>query len=241
MTNSRPFQPIEPGRALRLLREGARSQASAIAWTKDQQYTFHSNLSVLSENDQILYVAIPKDFDHLAFDISLESSNEMNCRFSVSLSRANIFFKAEYIGRDSGGLKFRVPPLVYQVQTRKHVRLSIPKSHILRATFTSPLDRKEYVTQKLIDISAGGAGVFIPAAEGAQYYAKQVLQNFKFVLDNKTIICKAEVRHINRVDEEDIGAGYKMGVCFQEIPDDQARTIATYVIEKTKAHFMKVD
>src|SRR3954465_1911094 len=100
--------------------------ASAMIWTKDQKHLLHSLLTIVNEIEKVMYAWAPKGFDPPKFMDQLAQLGSDECFFSVSLSRANIFFKARYKGFENGGLKFVMPVQLYKVQRRKDMRFNIP-------------------------------------------------------------------------------------------------------------------
>ena len=97
---NRQFEPVPLTQAIKLLQEGARTLASTSTWTKNQEIIFSGHLTLISDDEPIFYLWEPKDLDPIKFVNALKVSGETLCRFSISLETANLFFKAEFLGRD---------------------------------------------------------------------------------------------------------------------------------------------
>ena len=90
----REFVPVDSQKeALSLIREGAKTLATAMIWTKNQEQVINTHLSLYSDTDQVLYVWCPKEVEPNKLANDLERSGSQDCYFSVSLARANLFFR----------------------------------------------------------------------------------------------------------------------------------------------------
>ena len=170
----REFEPInDPEEAKKLLREGAKSFASAMIWTKDQKQIVKTSMSLYSEAARALRAAIPAEFDVKGFKAELSQSGSADCFFSVSLSGANIFFKSRMNSVDETGFQFDIPEQVFKVQRRGDVRLSIPGDYALKVDFQDPQFHDKVMTKKVLDISAGGLSFLITTEEQSIFHDGQ--------------------------------------------------------------------
>ena len=68
-----PFIAVEdPDEAENLLKEAARTVAPTLIWTKNQERTVTTRLSLYSHVDRCLYAWVPKDFSVEEFEKELE-------------------------------------------------------------------------------------------------------------------------------------------------------------------------
>jgi len=237
----REFQPIESrAEALGLLKEGAKTLASAMLWTRNQEHTLRTHINVFSEADQVIYVWKPKEFDVGKFIDDQGKSGTEDCFFSVSLNRANLFFKARFAGYDDGGLKFKIPEIVFKVQRRKDLRYLIPDTHTLRIEFRDPLFPEKLISKKLADISAGGLAFFVEPKEEPIFVAGTVLKDMTVSVTGKKIICDGEIRHVKQVSQDSKHyPAVRIGVLFQKIRPGDAQYIAQFVFEESRKFFAK--
>jgi hypothetical protein len=236
----RDFIPVTDAvEARKFLKEGAKTLASCMIWTKDQKHVINTHLSGLSDADLALFVWIPTDFDPKALVDTLAADGSSECFFSVSLQRANVFFKTPLLGYDEQGFKFRVPEQLYKVQRRKDLRFPIPEGYVLKVEFQDPLFPETRLVKKVLDISASGMAIWIADSEEAMFHPGMIIHKVSFTVRSKRITCDAEVRHIKLMALESKTPGVKMGVLFRNLKQVDAQVIATYVFEESRKFFSK--
>jgi hypothetical protein len=236
----RDFELVpDPAEALRLVKEGAKTLSSAMIWTKDQEHVINSHMSVFSDAGHCFYCWVPKGFDTRQFMDDLAAMKQKECFFSVSLLRANIFFKAAFLGFDHAGMQFKFPSKVYKVQRRKDLRFPVPDSITIKVEFTDPLAPEVMITKKVVDISAGGLAFLINEDEAAIYPSGLTLENFTFSIRNKTLRIKAEIRHSKKYRGEGRATGVAVGVIFKDIRPGDSQHIAGFVFEESRKYFSR--
>lgn len=237
----REFQPVEGAEEqLKLLREGAKTLASCMIWTTNQEQVINSHLTLFSETDKILYAWVPKDLDPKKFMDDLAKAGSSECFFSLSLSRANIFFKTPYLGTDSGGLRFRAPEKLYKVQRRKDMRYTIPDTHVLKLSYQDPIFPETQLTKRVIDISASGLAILVANEEESFYHPGMVIQNLSLTLKSREVpIGSAEIRHMRALPASRLLEGVKIGLQFRDIKPAEAQWIASYVFEESRKMFSR--
>lgn len=219
---------------MQLLKEGFRTVASAMIWTKEQKRVVTTQLSVFHEMDKQFYAAIPAEVDPDWFLDQLRGMKSNDCFFSVSLSRANIFFKAPCLGHDDGGFKFGAPAAIYKVQRRKDMRLMIPFGRVVRVEIPDPVYVNQKLSKKIFDISAGGLSFVVEDSEVALFQAGSIVQGMVFSIGSRRITVDAEVRHIKAQPGDSSNPGFKVGVLFTRIGGGDANWIAAYVFEESR-------
>jgi hypothetical protein len=240
-TRPREFIPVDDAaEAKGLLREGAKSVAATLMWTRNQEHVLNTHLNMYSEAEGTFYVWVPREFDAEKFVDETIKLEIKDCFFSVSLARANIFFKAEFLGHDSGGLKFRFPEKIFKVQRRRDLRFPIPEGHVVKVEYQDPIFTETRLTKKILNISAGGLGVLIQDEEKIHYHPGMTLTRLEFTLRQRKIACEAEVRHIKSLPADHRYApGAQMGLLFQKIKKGDADWIASYVFEESRKYYTK--
>jgi hypothetical protein len=220
----------DPLEALELLTEGARTLASAFMWTKGREVHLQSHLQVFEPRDGILFFTTPAHFDVSTFQAELIKQETSECLFSLSLPSANIFFKAAFLGMDGGGLKFKRPKEVYKVQRRKTMRLTLPEGTLIRIDFKDPSFPEKRMQRKVLDISAGGAGIEVSPTDKALFPVGSFLEDFNVSVKGRLIKGRAEVLHLK---------GSKLGVLFHGLKVADEQWIASYVFEETRKIFQR--
>jgi hypothetical protein len=234
--NPREFQPVEPREEIfKFLLEGAKLSASTLVWTKDQETVLQTNLSVFSETDQTLFVWIPKDFDVNRLVGELAKQDPQECFFSVSLSRANLFFKCRFLGVDSAGFKFAVPEKAYKVQRRKTIRYHITEGYFMPLEFEDPLFPGKALRTKVFDISSGGVSFLAPEKDDPIYQKGMTLKKVKFTIRLRVIQAEAEIRHKKSHEDGMI----KVGLEFKDLPAAQTELISSYVLEENRKYYTR--
>jgi hypothetical protein len=239
----REFQPVETvEEGLKLLKEGVKTLSSAMIWTKDQGEVISSHLSVFSDSTNSFYCWIPKSLDAKKFVDEVATLPTKDCFFSVSLLKANIFFRAELMGFDSAGLHFKFPFKIFKVQRRGDVRLPIPAHMTMKVEFKDPLFPEKTTVKKVIDLSATGMA-FIVLDEDAVLFPKgRTLNDFSFSVRNKKFTIRAEISNVRKLRSptgEMTAAGYAVGVKFLELRPGEHQHIAGYVFEESRKYFSK--
>jgi hypothetical protein len=238
----REFLPVEdPAEARKLLKEGSRTLASVMIWSKEQKHVINTQLSVIHEQDRILYASIPAETDPDAFLDQLDALGSRDCFFSVSLTRANVFFKARCMGYDDGGFRFELPTALYKVQRRKDMRLLVPFGRVIRVELQDPTFPDQKLSKKIFDISAGGLSFIVTDSEQPLFHSGSILKNMFFSIGSRKITVDGEVRHVRAQPVDSANPGFKVGVLFTRISQGDAQWIAAFVFEESRkilANFM---
>ncbi|HTL11629.1 MAG TPA: PilZ domain-containing protein [Bdellovibrionota bacterium] len=238
---NRDFVPVESEQeALTLLRTGAKHAASTILWTPNQEKTLRSHFSALVDQNRALYFWLPTGFDPKAFNDEIMDKGYLEWFFSVSLPAANIFFKAKFSGIDSAGMRFVTPEKIFKVQRRKDFRFTIPDGYVLKIDFVDPLLTDKRMTQKVLDISAGGLSFVVRPDEAPLFPPGAVLNELTLRLRGKEVVCQAEVRHIRELPPNSRIQGVKVGIQFHAMPAGDTQVIASYVFEETRRFVSKM-
>jgi hypothetical protein len=236
-TKPREFEPVPKAESLRLLKEGAKHTAAAFIWTSNQELSFHSHLTVVSETDAVFYVWVPKEMDANRFVDDMAAKGLKECSFSVSLLSANIFFKARLNSVDAGGIRFRFPEQIFKVQRRHDLRFPIPDGHILKVEFPDPVLDNRLLTQKVLDISAGGVGILVSDELLPNFQVGLVLKGLSFALRGRTIVCDAEIRHVKKIPPGGRHAGHKIGLRFIKLTAADEQHVASYVFDESRKYY----
>lgn len=236
---SREFVPVrEQKESLTLLREAEQSQVSAILWTKDQDWLCRGRIE--SADLESMRVCLESEGDaHLRFIESLKQQGSGTVLFSLSLSRANIFFKAEFVSVSEGALRFQAPQEIYKVQRRKDFRFPIPDGHVLHLEFRNPLDLETVSKRKVIDLSAGGLSFFVPESDAQILKIGMKLMHAEFKVSGRRIVCDLEVRHLKPHRIPGKPPGVRVGVYFVGMREEQSTWIAAYVLEESRKYLSR--
>lgn len=208
-------------------------------WTKNQEQVINTHLSLYSDAEQVLYFWKPKEFDGAKFTEALAKSGATECFFSLSLTRANLFFKTSFVGHDSGGIKFRFPKQLYKVQRRKDLRFPIPDGLVIKAEFNDPVFPDKQLTRRVIDLSAGGLCLLISDSDAPLLPTGLVLTEISLNINGRTIKCAGEIRYVRPLPPDSKHTGFKLGVLFQNLRPGDQQHIASYVFEETRKYFSK--
>lgn len=205
-----------------------------MVWTKEQKYVINTQLSVLLEAEKILYVAIPAETTPKQFMEQLEELGSHDCFFSVSLTRANIFFKAKCVGYDDGGFRFEAPAALFKVQRRKDMRLLIPFGRTIRVEMADPTFPEQKLSKKIFDISSGGLSFIASDSESPLFPSGALLKNMFFSIGSRKITVDGEVRHLRAQASDSAHPGHKVGVLFTRISPGDVQWIAAFVFEESR-------
>jgi len=231
----RDFLPIsDPVEAEKYLSESARTLSSCMFWTKDQEHVINSHICSYRMENKFFHAWTPKEFDPNEFMDSLTKQGLTGCFFSVSLTRANIFFKADYLGHDAIGLKFRFPLKIFKVQRRKDMRFTIPDGYVLKTEFQDPLNHLNNIVKKIVDVSAGGVSFMISDLEEPIFKPGLILRGLTMIVAGRKITCDAEVRHTRVPSGSSYVSGFKTGLKFTNIKAADAQHLAAYVFEESR-------
>ena len=192
-----------------------------------------------SDSEKSFYAWIPKNFDPSRFMEEFVAKGMTECFFSVSLSRANIFFKAPFKGYDDGGLRFDLPEKVFKVQRRKDMRFPIQDGHVLRIQIPDPLIPENMLSKKVHDISASGLAFLVPEEEVPLFQIGTLLKGVTFSIQSRKITVDAEVRHLREMPKNSVKSGFKVGIQFKNILPPDSHCIASYVFEESRKFFTK--
>ncbi len=208
-------------------------------WTKNQERVINTHLSVYSDSGKYFYCWAPKEFDPGLFNDELKQSGERDCYFSISLMRANIFFRAKYLGFDHAGLQFGLPEKVFKVQRRKDLRFPIPDGHVLKVDFSDPLTPGKPITKKCMDISASGMAFLVEEEEAPLFPVGLMLENMTFNVRGRDITVVAEIRNTRPTRADSRKKGVVVGVVFKNMRAADSQHIAAYVFEESRKYFSR--
>jgi c-di-GMP-binding flagellar brake protein YcgR len=237
---SSPKKPSEfelvqdPLEATKLLIEAGRTHAKALIWTKEQRHVFDSQLVAFDPEQKAVFAKVPTSMDPDQFLRELAELKIEECFFSVSLPRANIFFRTQCLGHELGSFRFTIPAKVFNVQRRRAMRLLIPYGHTLKAEMQDPSFPEQKLVRKIIDISANGVAFIAPTAEEALFPKGLVIKQFSFAISRRRITVEAEVRHLRAQPEDAADPGVKVGVEFRKLKPSDSQWIACYVFEESR-------
>ncbi len=235
------FQPVgNPAEAETLLHEAVKTHASTLLWTPNQEHNINTYLSMISKVDQVIYAWVPPGLDPAKFMDDLASRSITDCFFSISLARANIFFKSRFVGIDKAGLRFKTPGAVFKVQRRKDLRFRIPDGHVLKAEFEDPVMPGTTLVKKILDLSAGGIAILVTEAEAPMFTKELTIQHLTFTFAGRKVTCNAEVRHAAPHPDQARFPGIKVGLLFKNIREADVQFIASAVFEESRKYFMKL-
>lgn len=234
------FEPVgSPEEMLRFLTEGAKTLASAMIWTENQEIVIQTHLTMMSQTDKVFYAWLPQQLDLKNFIETLDKKGTRDCFFSLSLKNANLFFKTRFKENDTVGLKFEIPIQVFKVQRRSNFRFKIPEGHVLKVEFPDPLFPETVLSKKVFDISAGGISFITYEKDTPIYQQGLVIEDFRFTLKTKLINTGVEIRHAKTFPANSMEQGLKVGVVFKNMSDEQVQWIASYVFEESRKYFSR--
>jgi c-di-GMP-binding flagellar brake protein YcgR len=127
-------------------------------------------------------------------------------------------------------LRAHLPLELYRIQRRDAFRVRPPVSDAACCVRRLPPDSE--VRYPLLDLSAGGASVLLPADEPVPAIGTIWPHCRLEAAGNRVIPCDLAVRH---VDEHPSGSGsHQLGVAFHAMPGEVLRRIQVYVIDIEK-------
>ncbi|MBY0471242.1 PilZ domain-containing protein [bacterium] len=238
-SNPRAFQLVDnESEALSFLKEGAATSASSMIWTKNQECVVNTMMVLFSEVDTGIFFIVPKGFDPKNFMASLAKTGENDCFFSMSLARANIFFKAAFIGFEKKYMHFDIPTKIYKVQRRNDLRFVFPQNYEMEVQFEDPTAPNNVLTKKIIDLSAGGMALHIEEADHGLYQPGVMLKSMTFIIRGRQIICDGEIRHVafNSHGGRRV-SGAKIGVLFHKLKAGETQHIAQFIFDESRRYF----
>ena len=240
-TQRAEFQPVAFDDALKLFREAEKTVASTLLWTKDDTPEIKVNFTIFNEVEKTFLCWVPTGFDVEAFSEKHATAGNggLDCFFSVSLTGANIFFKANFKGYNETSLIFSLPEKVFKVQRRQNMRFPIPDGYLIKVEFVDPLYSSEKQTRKIYDISATGMSFVVDSMEDVIYQVGLAIKAMTFTVKNRSITVDGEVRHSAALPPSSRMKGIKVGVEFKGIRPGDSQHIAVYVFDEGRKYFSK--
>lgn len=229
------FEPVEsPEEAKSLLGEAVQTLASTLVWTRNRESVIKSALHKWTPLSRLIYIKSPADFDEPQFLQSLKTANTKECYFSISLARANVFFRTQFIGTDIGSIGFSTPTQIFKVQRRKDMRLKFQATQHVFVDFTDPVDPNLILHKRLIDLSAGGLCFLISPEEKEYYPPGQIIEEMKFKLGEEWVVTRAEVKYARLWNDFHNKKDLLVGVSFPGLPPGKASSVARFVFEENR-------
>ncbi len=238
--SEKEFQPVDdPQEQLSFLKEATLTASSAMIWTRNQGVVVQTQVRDVFSNERLLTCHIPKDFDPKTLAGELAQMGTKECYFSLSLLRANVFFRADFLGYDAQGFRFKWPEAIYKVQRRKFLRLPISGEVSMEASFEDPAIPSQLLRKRLFDLGAGGLGFFIAEREVPVFAPGLILKRLSFAVKGRIIETEAEIRYV-RPGEGGLGDDRrKVGVQFVQMKEADSQVIAAYVFDESRKLFSR--
>ncbi len=234
------FQPVtDSSEARSLLSEGCKTLASVMIWTQEQKHVLNSHLVEINEAERSILVETPREFKLEQFIDDFAKAGSRSCFFSLSLARANVFFKTDYIDSLKRDLRFKLPTTLYKVQRRTNVRFHVPESMTLKVQYQDPLFSELTLSRRVLDLSSGGMAILLEYAEEAIYKSLPTLKDVSFTLRNRMINCTADIRHMKALPTDSRTPGVKAGIFFNGLKESDKNWIAAYVFEESRRALTK--
>ncbi len=235
------FSPVTDARDARaLLVEASKTCAPTLIWTTDYEATFHSNLNCVNTSENFLSVLRPRHLNPKAFTQRMRGAPSQSCLFSVALSRANFFFKSDFVAAAPTGLQFKVPEKLFKVQRRKFLRHRIPEGYIMRVDFRDPHPPYGKVSMKVYDLTAEGLSFIVTDFSATSYHHGMLLQELAMTIKKKRIFSVGEVMNSRVLPRESREKGLRVGIRFAKMKDEDTRLISEYVDEEIQKYFAKL-
>lgn len=232
------FVPVSRDEGRTLLKESVRQFSSCVVWTKDQKVVVNTHLASANDIDDKLTVWVPKEHDLAALSAALAQAPE-NSYFSVSTSRANVLFRAKFLGVDGESLLFAFPQEMFKIQRRKSFRLPIPDGYVVKVDFRDPVLPAHRLSRRVFDISAGGLSFLTPLDEEPMFRQGTKLVAMTFKLKGRDLAVEAEIRHSREVKTAKVPT-LKVGCEFTQIRPGDSQYIAAYVFEESRKYLSKL-
>ncbi|MBL7714905.1 MAG: PilZ domain-containing protein [Bdellovibrionales bacterium] len=218
--------------------EALRTQASVLVWTRDQDEVVRSHLTVIRENKKQLFVHRPAQMNVADFTAKLAATGTPLCYFSISLARANVFFRAPFVNADAAELKFEYPEAVFKVQRRQDMRLKVNELLKLNVEFQDPTNASNWIKRRIVDLSAGGLSFVAPTEEANRLPVGLKLEEMRFMIEGQSITCHGQVKSVRPSrDKPKKGEEFMVGVNFTGLPAAKNQVIARFVFNETRKIF----
>ena len=91
---------------------------------------------------------------------------------------------------------------------------------------------KEKVSNRVLDISAGGVAILVPVDEGSNYTINSQLDKIRFRMRDTDIETTGKVKYIVELPTSSRMRGIKVGVEFMEVSEAAVQAIMAYILEK---------
>ncbi|MBC7693444.1 MAG: PilZ domain-containing protein [Methylotenera sp.] len=232
------FEPIDFDTGIKSLREGIRTSSTAQLWTKNYTGDLICHLTGFDPVKKSFSLWRPGQMDGDEFKALVTKNGEKNCHFTISLAQVTLFFKAFFVDCDEIHAHFAVPDSFFKVQRRAHMRISIPNGYVLKVSFKNPIDVTETLHKKVIDISAGGAAIFVTGEEQVFFERGTILEDFGFTIKGKNLKCRAEVLHTRAVPDTFQKPGYRVGVRFLGLNAEDTAYVNDYVNSEARKYIL---
>jgi len=234
------FEPVESAaEARRILSDCARSIATAQLFTRKQKSVLVCRFIRL--DDGALELGFRPDQPELLkpFLDELSATGSPDLFVNVVNDRVKVFFRSPIKGLKEGRLVLAMPPGIFRVQRREHIRFKIPQTHTLRVDVVSPLDFDTVHHPKVIDISAGGLAFSVKKEQADLFSSGLELSDLRFTLNRRLILVQAVIRHARPVliDGEEMVV---IGVLFNPIRPEDQKWINDYVRAQNRAMLAKM-
>ena len=130
-------------------------------------------------------------------------------------------------GQRASVLTCAAPRIVYRFQRRNAFRVRLPVRSTPTARFFHPDMPQNMLTLRVLDVSIGGCGLFLPADTPAMNPGT-LLQDVRMELDDDTRLDLAmRLQHITSANAE--SPGVRLGLEFHRLSGDAQRTLQRFI------------
>lgn len=215
--------------ALLTLKRMATGLSDVVIWTKGQQTVLRTKLSGYTEDKGLIRAIIPRGMERHEVVAALKGLRDQEIFFCVISTRGNIFFRTKYDSFNQEQMRFSRPEEVFKVQRRKHLRMRVHDN--VQLSYLEP-NSNEGVSNRILDISAGGAAILVPLDHGEHYTIGCELKLLSFRMRDTEVTASAVVRYLVELPKTSRIRGIKCGVEFTEISEASIQVIMSYILEK---------
>jgi c-di-GMP-binding flagellar brake protein YcgR len=232
------FVPLSEKKKKYGLTELAKNKSDVTLWAKHQVWKEKLELDQISFEKALIFLKVTKlsVLDALRELISKKTIQELYV--SCVLKTGKMFFAipVSELRFESQRIIFRIPPKVFQVQRRDHLRLEhkgLPEVKLASPKFSFDNEQKPRA-MKVLDIGAGGAQISVSSEIGLKLRRGQNIPHFEVTLYGQRIVCGAVIRWKKILKNNLLQpTEFRVGLKFLNLSEKDEEGLQLFVFEES--------
>lgn len=230
---------------VKILDVACRHKILVTLWTKNQSIKFETRIESFMVHLKRLYVQFPVTVSPSQFDEAI-AQHGADLLGSFQIDTVNFFIKSKLLVKGEKSLQIEVPKEIYKLQRRANLRIPFQRKMAPKLTLYSPakefdpdapIDEKDILAFRVIDVSAGGVAIATKVEDKALFTKDKMIHDIRFRIRGIEIVAQGLVKHTAEILNEQGKPILKVGIQFHALKAQYEKHIVQFVLDESRKLF----